>query len=233
MKKVLFIGLCGLLVLSSCGTATGTGAYVGGQFGHVIGSAIGGITGGRHGHDVGSLIGTVGGVAAGAAVGAAVDHAQQNRFEKEMAQRRQLDDSGYNAQGRGDDRIDFETSYMERESESLLIRNVHVVDGDQDAVLVRNEECRISFEIMNYSDKPVHNVQPIVMEVTGNKHVQISPNLNIERIRPGEGVRYSATILADGRLKDGEVKIKIGVSKHAREIASQNQVLTIQTRKKK
>lgn len=264
MKKVLAIGMCSLLVLSSCGTATGTGAYVGGQFGHVIGSAIGGISGGRHGRDMGSLIGTLGGAAAGAAVGAAVDNAQQRKYEDEMARRRQAnrprrDDSGYDAQGRGDDRIVFEgedhshdyslaqgqalepksvnasslNGYSLRVNPQIEIRHARAVDANEDMVLVRNEECTISFEIINHSDRPLFNVQPTVVEVTGNKHVSISPNLNIESIPPKGGVRYTATILADKKLKDGEVKIRIAVAQNNREITSQIQELTIPTRKKR
>ena len=263
MKKVLLIGMSGLLILSSCGTATGTGAYVGGQFGHVIGSAIGAISGGRHGHDVGALIGTVGGVAAGAAIGAAVDNAEQRKYQEEVANRRRMnpptrDESGFDAYGRGDDRIDFDgdgstPGYNIASSQTVVpqtvsasslggyslhvnpqieIRHARVADANEDMVLVRNEECTVSFEIINHSDKPLFNVQPTVMEVTGNKHIHISPNLNIERIPPRQGVRYSATILADGRLKDGEVVIRIAVAQNNREITSQIQELTVPTRKK-
>lgn len=247
MRKVLSIGFCSLLVLSSCGTSTGTGAYVGGQFGHVIGSAVGGLTGGWRGSQVGSIIGTVGGAAAGAAIGAAVDNAQQKKYETgrvmvKHPRQQQRDESGFDEQGRGDDRIDFDgstdTSYdtssgYARSSETLQIRNARVVDANGDNVLMRKEECQVSFEILNHSNKTAINVQPKVMEISGNKHVRISPNLNIESIRPGEGVRYTATILADGRLKDGYVKIMIGVAQNGRDVTSQSEELIVPTRKKK
>lgn len=276
MKKVLVLMLCGVLVLSSCGTATGTGAYVGGSFGHVIGSAIGGISGGWRGEHWGSLVGTVGGAVAGAAIGAAVDNSQRQKYERAEEARRQrverqqqenarrdtsyqYDESGYDPQGRGDDRITFDDAdptrsqyniataqtmepsevnisafggYSVQETPTIEIRNARVADANQDWVLTRNEECRVSFEIMNNSDHPIRNVQPAVVETTGNKHVYISPNLNIESIRPHRGVRYTATILADGRLKDGEVKIRIAVSQNNKTIVSQMQELTIPTRKK-
>ena len=78
MKKTLVVSVCGLLLLSSCGTYTGQGAYVGGSFGSIIGSAIGGIAGGWRGSDVGSLIGMAGGAAVGAAIGSAADKAEQD-----------------------------------------------------------------------------------------------------------------------------------------------------------
>lgn len=279
MKKVSTLCLGTLVLLSSCGTATGTGAIVGGQFGHVIGSAIGGISGGWRGHDVGSLIGTVGGAVAGAAIGAAVDNAQQKKMEEYYAQRQQQrrqlqrdeaygsndaygsDDSGFDPQGRGDDRISFDdggATARDRAHYSLSpvhdveptpaniasmdgvrastlpalqIRRVRVVDDNRDMVLSRNEECKIQFEIMNNSGRTVYDIQPTVVELTGNKHVQISPNINVESIPAGSGVRYTATILADGRLKDGEVRIRIGVLAGNREVASQIKELVIPTRK--
>ena len=275
MKKPLTLCLGCVVVLASCSSTAGTGAYVGGQFGHVIGSAIGGITGGFHGHEVGSLIGTVGGAVAGAAIGSAVDNAQQKQYEKVTAQRRQTvrpqeqqsrshqdatDESGYDPQGRSDDRISFDPGDQAsqgqytlsnprdvepteenvasvdgndyRHAPLLLIRNARVIDANKDMVLTRNEECKISFEIMNNTDHPVFNVRPTLIELTGNKHVHISPNLDIECIPAKGGIRYTATILADGRLKDGEVKMRIAVIHNKSEVVSQIQELSIPTRKK-
>lgn len=247
---------------------------MGGQFGHVIGSAIGGITGGFRGHEVGSLIGTVGGAVAGAAIGAAVDNAQQKRYEKVATERQTVrpqgqgsqhqqgtaDESGYDPQGRGDDRIVFDEGEPSsrgrytisnprdlepteeniasvdgedyRQCPLLLIRNARVVDANHDMVLTRNEECKISFEIINNTDHPVFNVRPTLIELTGNKHVHISPNLDVESIPAKGGIRYTATILADGKLKDGEVKMRIAVTHNRSEVVSQIQELSIPTRKK-
>lgn len=252
MKKVLMIGLSGLLVLSSCGTAAGTGAYVGGQFGHVIGSAVGGISGGPRGHDVGSLVGTIGGAVAGAAIGSAVDKSNENKYNAERAKRendrrvvgadrrqqrskeyaRQYDDSGFDPQGLGDDRISFDDDLSAHIFSSVEVCNVHYTDASGDGILMRKEECQVTFDIMNNTEKTLHNIKPSVTEVTGNKHVRISPNRSIETIRPGQGVRYTATVLADGRLKDGEVVIRIGVAQNNRELTSQTEEFSIPTRKK-
>ena len=126
MKKFYLVSLSALLLLSSCGTYTGTGAYAGGMFGSIIGSAVGGLSGGRHGSNVGTLIGMAGGAAVGAAVGAAADNAQQRKYEEYRAERQQQiesrqhnyggqmqsqgryddqADSGYDPTGSGDDRL--------------------------------------------------------------------------------------------------------------------------------
>ena len=72
MKKPLILLFSSALLLSSCGTYTGSGAYVGGSFGSILGSAIGGIAGGPRGSDIGTIIGMAGGAAVGAAIGSAV-----------------------------------------------------------------------------------------------------------------------------------------------------------------
>lgn len=254
MKKVIAIVISCLILLSSCGTTTGTGAYVGGQFGNIIGSAVGGLTGGKRGSDLGSLIGTIGGATAGAAIGAAIDRHQYEQFavkhnivkSNENTQQATLhstdNDSGYDPKGHGDDRIDIDfgntdtqdtglyatASEQRAGQKALLLRNATFTDANGNGLLGRNEECRVSFEIMNNTDKAMLSVQPTVTEITGNKHVHISPNLCVERIEPRQGVRYTATVLADNRLKDGEIIIRMSVTKDSDKDALE---LTIPTQK--
>lgn len=92
MKKSVVLVMCSTLMLSGCGTNTGTGAYFGAQLGSVLGSAIGGLTGGPRGSDLGTVVGMVGGAAVGAAVGNAVDKAEKqdvhDHYERVQAQRK-------------------------------------------------------------------------------------------------------------------------------------------------
>ena len=236
MKKGMILVVGVALLLSSCGTYQTTGAYTGAQFGHIIGSAIGGISGGWRGHELGSIIGTVGGAVVGSAIGSAADRAQEQKMERrhervmERTQQRQrdygYDQSGYDPQGRGDDRITFDYS-----SSPLEIRNAGVYEKQRDGVLTRGEECTVVFEIYNNDSQPVYDIYPLVQDVTGNKHVSISPNLRIESIAPHRGVRYTASILADGRLKDGEIKVMVGVAQGKQVVESQTRQFTIPTAK--
>jgi uncharacterized protein YcfJ len=89
MKKLLVISVCAMLILSSCGTYTGSVAATGGYFGSIIGSAIGGISGGWRGSDIGSLVGLAGGAVVGAAIGAAADNAEQQKYEEYKMQRQE------------------------------------------------------------------------------------------------------------------------------------------------
>lgn len=113
MKKILVMSMGAMLLLSSCGTYTGSGAYAGGMFGSIIGSAVGGITGGWRGSDVGSLIGLAGGAAVGAAIGAAADKAEADRYaeyqERRMEDReRRLQDRERRLQERSERQRDYQ-----------------------------------------------------------------------------------------------------------------------------
>ena len=286
------------LLMSSCGTYTGTGAVVGAQLGTILGSAVGGISGGWRGSDIGAITGMAGGAMVGAAIGAAADQkAEQQAMEREEAYRRrhmerempQYPPQGYGTQGQaGDDRVDFgisgptgsltpnpgltpnpsprgEGNYKgegsgnsntgggwrmtpdgsftpmgpgnQREGSfkitSLVeLRNVHLMEADGDGVLRRGEQMKLVFELMNRADRTLYNVCPMVTDLTHNKHVFISPNMAIESIATGTGVRYTATIQADNRLKDGELVIHIGVMVESRELASVAQEIVIRTAKK-
>jgi hypothetical protein len=112
------------------------------------------------------------------------------------------------------------------------LRNVHLMEADGDGVLRRGEQMKLVFELMNRADRTLYNVCPMVTDLTHNKHVFISPNMAIESIATGTGVRYTATIQADNRLKDGELVIHIGVMVESRELASVAQEMVIRTAKK-
>ena len=243
MKKALVLMMSGALVLSACDSYTATGGYVGSGIGQVVGSSIGGITGGWRGHETGRLIGMVGGAVAGAAIGAAVDNAQQRKYEQarrvrphQGAGERQSEQPAYDPAMKGDDRISFDgdDGYegMEGAAPTLEIRHARVIDGSHDGVLTRGEECTVVFEVMNLTGNTVRDVYPLVEDVTGNKHVKISPNLRVESIAPFQGIRYTATILADKKLKDGEIVVRVGVRQGLNGKASQTQEFKIPTKKK-
>ena len=258
MKKTILILLLAAVLVSSCGTYTGQGAYVGGQFGTIIGSAIGGITNGRRGHDAGTLIGMAGGAVIGAVVGSAADRNREQRVEElrrerdeRLARVVEQDDTAadYQPEGvfdpnnGGDDRITFDpgttantgtntVSGVFDANDVLVIRNATFRDASGDGVLTAGEECTISFEIMNRTGAPVYDVSPVVYDLTENKHIHISENLHIESIMPGKGIRYTAAIKGDSRLKEGTARIRVGVAVGNQEIESQAKELVIATKKK-
>ena len=94
---------------------------------------------------------------------------------------------------------------------NIEVVNARFVDDNQDGVLSRNEVGKIIFEVMNRSDKPVTDVQPSVLETSGNRHIYISPSVHIESIAPGKGVRYTAIVKADKRIKAGMATFAVTV----------------------
>jgi hypothetical protein len=75
-------------------------------------------------------------------------------------------------------------------------------------------------------------VQPTVIETTGNKNIFISPNMHVEKIEPGMGIRYTALVKAGKKLKDGKVQICISVLQGNRAISKVSE-FNIRTVKKK
>ena len=261
MKKLLVISVSAMLMLSSCGTYAGSGAATGGYFGSIIGSAIGGISGGWRGSDIGSLVGLAGGAVVGAAIGAAADNAEQQKYAEYQEQRQERmrnmprrgtsqqpeygsDNSGFDSSNSGDDRLfGFDENFsavedvnapatMELRFTPLEIRNPRFIDASRDGVLVRGEEAKMVFEVFNNSDRPAYRVLPTVAEVTGNKHIHISENVMVESIMPGKAIRYTATIKADSRLRNGDAVIRIGVMQFNKEHSSQAREFPIKTSKR-
>ena len=243
------------------GVGAVTGAQFGNVIGSAIGGITGGWRGSDWGSLIGTAAGAAAGAAIGAAVdqsqqqkyddyaAARAERRSRQTYER-SSQRSTGRDYGYNNSGSydannsgsygvnsgevfdptnsGDDRIAFDMPV----SEPIVIRRAELTDANGDGVLKRGEECTVRFEIMNNSDKTVYDICPMVDDVTGNKHVHVSQNLRIESIAPHQGVRYSATILADNRLKDGEVNIRVGVMQGNKEITSQTREFRLVTRKR-
>ena len=167
----------------------------------------------------------------------------------------QDNDSGFDATNSGDDRITIDGMEGPKDGqgnandnktfnpatarinasnvpERIVIRNAHFHVQSEDGILRAGEQCEVSFEIMNYTRHTLYDVQPMVYDVTGNKHLHISPNLRVESIAPNSGVRYTATILADKKMKDGTAKIRVGATVNNQDIESNGHEFVIVTRKK-
>ncbi len=119
--------------------------------------------------------------------------------------------------------------YNIKTNDAIMLRNVSFVDDDGNGVIHPGEESKVSFEIMNNSDVEIFNIVPTVVETTGNKHIHISPGIRIESIKPHQGVRFTATVLADKRLKDGNANIRIAVRQGNNDITSQVKEFNIKT----
>ena len=218
MKKSLTIALSSLLILSGCDTYAGSNAYLGSNIGAILGSAIGGINDGPRGSDVGTIIGMAGGAVVGAIIGNSADQRAHDEMveHREAVKQRRMEQqqnempesnyssndtdnytSGFDATNSGDDRI--------------YDRNARFVDDNEDGKIQRDEICKIIFEVINRGNQPLTDVVPTVIEANGNRHIFISPSMHIESIAPGKGIRYTAVIKADNRLKEGNARFCVSV----------------------
>ena len=101
----------------------------------------------------------------------------------------------------------------------LTIKNVRFTDTDGDGRLNGGEIGRVAFEIYNNTKSPIYNFMPTVVEADGNKRIYISPSVRVENIMPGQGLRYTATVKADKRIKDGEIRLLVSAQRDGRPIS--------------
>lgn len=145
------------------------------------------------------------------------------------------DESGFDPTGSGDDTLydfnssDYTSDYsasrpndvtttvrydaiVDQPSQSefaLEVRYARLVDDNQDHALNPNELCKLIFEVYNTSSSEVFDVQPMVVETTGNKQILISSGIHVESIAPGKGIRYTAMVKAGKRLKGDNAVFRV------------------------
>ena len=206
MKKQLTVFLLSVLLLSGCASgrmgnpgAIVAGASIGGSLGGSIGGLIGdnnrGWRGGYRGSAIGNIVGTI----AGAAIGSALTAPRQESIE----------DDAYVPEVRVQK---YKKQPVQQPVSQLKLRRIRFIDDNRSHVIDAGENSKIIFEIMNEDRKPVYNVVPVVETVGKVKHIGISPSVMVEEILPGEGIRYTASIHAGNRLKDGEVTFRVAVA---------------------
>lgn len=145
--------------------------------------------------------------------------------------------SGFDANNGGDDRIydfkgsDYSGNYSAKQPDvnmpmqssvdnlaenlkytpDIEIKNARFVDDNQDGKIERGELSKVIFEVYNRGNHTLYDVVPTVVEATGYRHIMISPNMHVESIQPGKGIRYTALVKADNRLKDGNAQFCVSV----------------------
>lgn len=220
MKKLIVYVFIFALVVSSCGTRAAQGAYTGSQIGSVLGSAIGGISNGWRGRDIGTVVGLVGGAVVGGAIGNACDNAAKKKqtraydeYEDDYDDDDEDDDYYENDgtyQRRHTERRNY-TGSLTRYSQKAELCNIMFYDGDDNGILQGDENAEIEFEIRNTSGGTIYDVKPVIEEISGMKHINISPSMIIESIGEGKRMRYTAYIKTGRKIKDGRATFRISV----------------------
>ena len=169
--------------MSGSPAAVSAGASIGG----VLGSIVGERAGGWNGSQFGALVGTV----AGAAVGNAVTTPRQ-------------EEAG--VRGHTPVQEQVESYYA---PSGLRITNIRFIDDNRNHMIDAAENCKLVFDIVNDGDVSAYNITPIIEEVSGLKHIGISPSAQISYLPQGDRVRYTATIAGGKRLKTGEAVFRV------------------------
>lgn len=190
MKKILYL-LILAVSLTSCYTASMQGSpaavSAGASIGGVLGSIVGDRAGGWHGSQFGALVGTV----AGAAIGNAVTTPRQEKVIVEESYPERTPAESYYAPS------------------GLRITNIRFIDDNRNHTIDADENCKLVFDIVNQGDVSAYNITPVIEEVTGMKHIGISPSVQISYLPQGDRVRYTATIAGGRRLKAGEAVFRV------------------------
>lgn len=194
MKKYILLFFC-IPFMSSCYTTRMQGSpaavSAGASIGGVLGSIVGDRAGGYNGSQFGALLGTV----AGAAIGNAVTTPKKEKVELE--------------QGYYSDNIPSESYYA---PSGLRITNIRFIDDNRNQAIDANEKCKLIFDIVNDGDVAAYNVTPVVEEVSGMKHLLISPSAQISYMPVGNQIRYTAVIQGEKRLKTGDAVFRVYTS---------------------
>lgn len=188
--KNLFCLLLSMVLFTSCYTVSMSGSpaavSAGASIGGVIGSIVGDRAGGWHGSQFGALVGTV----AGAAIGNAVT---TPRTEKVVVGNKSETSPYYAPSG-------------------LQVTNIRFIDDNRNHTIDAEENCKLIFDIVNAGDYSAYNITPIIEELSGMKHISISPSVQISYLPQGEKVRYTATVAGGKRLKSGEAVFRVYTS---------------------
>lgn len=112
---------------------------------------------------------------------------------------------------------------------ALSIRNVRYVGNGM--TLSSGELAKVTVEVYNNSTRSLYNVQPAVVETTGNRHIFVSAPIIIGKIAPGKGIRYTAMVKADRKLKDGTAHFKVFATEKAGGTRSETEEFSVETRR--
>lgn len=196
MKKSVIVLVLLVGMTSSCTyqSMTGSPAAVsaGASIGGLVGSIVGDNADGWRGSQFGALIGTIAGAAIGNAVTSPRNNGRVNRDEDYI-----YNEEGYNRR-----------EYTEARSD-ISIQNIRFIDENRDHVIEAGENSKLVFDLVNEGSGPAYNIVPVVEELSGIKHLTMSPMREISYMPQGNQIRYTITIYADKRLKSGLARFRL------------------------
>ena len=203
MKRVV-LSILSLVLLSGCVTQTSqqaTGTMVGMQLGSVVGRAVGFTTG-----DSWRSVAT--GTAVGAVAGAMIGNTV-NAPKKTLSEGSSTPSSA--KKSKQDRRREQMLQAIDEASQQsdVAVGKIQFLPANGDNTLYEGECAKLSFDIINNSDRTIATVDPLV--VCSNRNIEISPMKRIEKLLPGEVVRYTVSIVAK-KLRSGSASFIVKLS---------------------
>ena len=198
MRKMIFI-LCIPTVWLSAFSPSGrqgnpAAVQAGAAIGGVLGAIVGDRAGGYNGSQFGALLGTV----TGAAVGNAITTPREETYQVEEYYVKTYPSSSQ-----------YEHTSSYEPSSGLRIINLRFIDDNRNHVIDAEEDSKLVFDVVNDGDVPAYNVTPVIEEMSGMKHILISPSAQIAYMPVGNQIRYTATIRGGRKLKTGQAQFRV------------------------
>ena len=186
MRKMIFILCIPTALLSACSPSGMQGNPAAVQAGAAIGGVLGAIVGDRAGGYNGSQFGALLGTVTGAAVGNAITTPREKTYQVEEYYVKTYPSSSQ-----------YEHTSSYEPLSGLRIINLRFIDDNRNHVIDAEEDSKLVFDVVNDGDVPAYNVTPVIEEMSGMKHILISPSAQIAYMPVGNQIRYTATIRRD------------------------------------
>lgn len=241
MKKLLILGLCASL--TACGTMQGNpGAImVGAQVGNMVGSIIGNSSNDYAGWAISTIAGTIAGAAIGNAISTPKENVEQQQSQSQYSQQPGYtnQDNSYPEPANGRDNGNYSNNngtyqnnsrtYQNNTALPITIQNIRFVDDNNNHVIGSGEFCKLIFELYNNSDKTVYGIYPEIQVST--KRVGVSNPALIDKILPGQKVRYTASVYGYSNLRDGAADFTVTVRQQNTDYTGDQRQFTLNTQR--
>lgn len=192
------------LLFTGCITSTSqqsSGTVVGMQLGTVLGRAVGGTVSGNY---ESRLWGTAIGALTGAAVGNVINAPKTATSSPKAV-------SSASKKKNPERRNDVKAAVpMAADGNSLKVGNISFITETGDKTFASGEYAKLTFDVVNAGSDAIGEVQPMLQ--CSSSVIEFSEMTPIENLQPGEGVRYSVSLYANGQIKGKKNFINVYMS---------------------
>jgi hypothetical protein len=233
MKKLLILGLC--VSLTACGTTGMQGnpgaIMVGAQVGNMVGSIIGNNSNDYAGWAISTIAGTIAGAAIGNAISTPKNNVQQQQQSGYTVQDNSYPEpaNGNYSNGNYNNGNYSNNNYQNSAVLPVAIQNIRFVDDNNNHAIGSGEFCKLIFELYNNSNKTVYGIYPEIQ--LSSKRVGVSAPALVDKILPGQKVRYTASVYGYSNLRDGSVDFTMTIRQQNTDYTGDQRQFTLNTQR--